>query len=270
MKSFPPEELYYITHIDNLQSILEKGIPSHEKIQQQKIEQLSSRFRPILDNRVVTRRKAKSTPAGRSLLDYASLYFQPRNPMMYSIVGVRKIEKLVVISISKEVLHEDGVFITDGNSAIDLSKYYSLSEGLRILERQWKTVQNEWWNEDDGSKRKIMAECLVPDNVKPEFISSIFVAEDKAKDKAENCVMQTVGDCQISVISEPRIFFQPESQIPFREDISLIIDGDMFYSTMQTLTITVNLQGIMGKRTGITSEAAISRCLCQISGCVSE
>ena len=30
MKSFPPEELYYITVIDHLQSILERGILSHE------------------------------------------------------------------------------------------------------------------------------------------------------------------------------------------------------------------------------------------------
>ena len=237
MKSFSPEELYYITYINNLQSILEKGIPSHERI-----EQLGLPFTSIYSKKVVSRRKDRFTLDGKSHWHYANLHFQPRNPMMYSVLGANKKEKLVVISISNKVLHEHGVFITDGNAANDLTQIYSLSEGLKILERQWKTVQSDWWNENDGSKRKIMAECLVPDNVKPDFISSIFVAGDKARDR----VMQTVGDRQISVVAEPHMFFQPGPPIGIGDNIS-IIDGDIFFSSMQTLTITVNLQRIMGK-----------------------
>ena len=41
MRSFPPEELYYITHIDNLRSILEKGILSHERIAQLELKYTS-------------------------------------------------------------------------------------------------------------------------------------------------------------------------------------------------------------------------------------
>ena len=237
MKSFPPEKLYYITHINNLQSILDKGIPSHERI-----KQLESRFTSIHNRGTVSRRKAKSTPTGRILLDYANLYFQSRNPMMCSVLGAKKKENFVVISISKEVLHEGGVFITDGDAANFLTQFYSLPEGLKILERQWRTVQSDWWNEHDGSKRKIMAECLVPDNVKPDFISSIFVAGDKAR----NRVMQTVGERQISVEADSHMFFQPGPPIRIGDNIS-IIDGDIFFSSMQTLTITVNLQRVMGK-----------------------
>ena len=237
MKSFPPEKLCYITHINKLQSILDKGIPSHERIKQQ-----GSRPTSIHNRGTVSRRKAKSTATGRSLLDYANLYFQPRNPMMYSLLGAKKKENFVVISISKDVLHEQGVFITDGDAANPLTQFYSLPEGLKILERQWKTVQSDWWNNDDGSKRKIMAECLVPDNVKPDLIRSIFVAGDKTKDR----VMQTVGERQISVETEPHMFFQPGSSIRIGDNIS-IIDGDIFFSCMQTLTITVNLQRVMGK-----------------------
>ena len=140
------------------------------------------------------------------------------------------------------MLHEQGVFITDGDAANPLTQFYSLPEGLKILERQWKTVQSDWWNEDDGSKRKIMAECLVPDNVKPDFISSIVVAGGKARDR----VMQTFGERQISVAPKPHMFFQPGFRTQVGGNISLI-EGDMFFSTMQTLTITVNLQKIMGK-----------------------
>ena len=247
IRLFPPEELYYISHINNLQSILEKGILSYERI-----KHLDLPPTPILNKshnkRAVSQRKAKSTPTGRCLLDYASLYFQPRNAMMYGVLraekrGAKKKEKLVVISISNKVLHEPDVFVTDGNAANELTKIYSLSEGLKIPERQWKTVQNSWWNEDDGSKRRIMAECLILDSVKPDLISSIFVADDEALD----LVRQIVGERPICVVSKPDIFFQPRFKAPIGEYISLINDGDMFFSTMQTLTITVNLQGIMGK-----------------------
>ena len=189
IRLFPPEELYYISHINNLQSILEKGILSYERI-----KHLDLPPTPILNKshnkRAVSQRKAKSTPTGRCLLDYASLYFQPRNAMMYGVLraekrGAKKKEKLVVISISNKVLHEPDVFVTDGNAANELTKIYSLSEGLKIPERQWKTVQNSWWNEDDGSKRRIMAECLILDSVKPDLISSIFVADDEALESRE-------------------------------------------------------------------------------------
>ena len=160
MRSFPPEELYYITHIDNLQSILEKGILSHARSAQLKLEYTS-----IYNEEVVSIRRNKTTPDGKSLWHYANLYFQPRNPMMYSIVNTRDKENLVVISISNKVLHEYDVLVTDGNAANAPTQFYSRSDGLKILKHQWNTIRNDWWNEDVGSKRKIMAECLVPDSV---------------------------------------------------------------------------------------------------------
>ena len=244
MRSFPPEELYYITHIDNLQSILERGILSHERI-----KQLGLDYTSIYNEDVVSIRRDKSTPGGKNLWYYANLYFQPRNPMMYSVVSAKEKENLVVISISNKVLHEHGVLITDGNAANAPTEFYSRSEGLATLKKQWDIIRNDWWIEGPGSKRKIMAECLVPDNVKPDFINSIFVADDNARDR----VMQTVGERQIhNILPEPHMFFEPKIKTTVDGNISLI-DGDMFFSTMQTLTISVNLQRIMGK--GLASRA---------------
>ena len=117
-----------------------------------------------------------------------------------------------------------------------------------MLRQQWKIVQNEWWNNLDGSKRKIMAECLVPNSVAPEFINSVYVADEKTRVS----VSRKLSSRPIPIIPEPRMFFQPNSRNKIGENISLI-DGDMFFSTRQTLTISVNLQGIMGK--GLASRA---------------
>jgi len=48
------------------------------------------------------------------------------------------------------------------------------------------------------------------------------------------------------------MFFKPRSVDRIGNNLSLI-DGDMFFSNMKTLTISVNLQGIMGK--GLASRA---------------
>lgn len=199
MRAFPPEELYYIAHIDNLGSILEKGILSHERI-----EQLELGYTSIYNEEIVGRRRSRSTPDSKSLWHYANLYFQPRNPMMYSIVSTRDKENLVVISISKEVLGEHGVLVTDGNAANAPTQFYSRSDGLKILKHQWNAIRNDWWNKDDGSKRKIMAECLVPNQVKPELFRSLYVVNSAA----EHHMKQIVDNLPIiKVVREAHMFF---------------------------------------------------------------
>jgi hypothetical protein len=183
MRKFDIKGLYYITHIENLPSILDRGILSHARI-----EALNVPFTPIYDSDIVSKRKDKSTPNQKSLWDYANLYFQPRNPMMYRVVHEKGKQDLAVVGVVTEVLQEREVIITNGNAANEPTQFYSQSEGLKMLQKQWKIIQNDWWNNVDGSKRKIMAECLVPNQVGPEHIHSIFVANHAIKTRVEEIV----------------------------------------------------------------------------------
>ncbi|RKU13731.1 DUF4433 domain-containing protein [Candidatus Poribacteria bacterium] len=243
MRNLDIKNLYYITHIDNLASILERGIFSHERIEEEGLQPAH-----IYNTDIVNRRRQKNTPDRKSLWSYANLYFQPRNPMMYRVVHEKGAKGLAVISVSKKILQAPGVFITDGNAANDPTQFYFPSDGLKMLGQQWKIIQNEWWNNLDGSKRKIMTECLVPNSISPEFINSIYVADEETR----RSVSEKVGSRSISVIPEPKMFFQPNSRDKIGDNIS-VINGDMFFSTLQTLTISVNLQGVMGK--GLASRA---------------
>ena len=243
MRKLEIRNLYYITLIDNLPSILEKGILSHERIEEEHVQ-----TERIYHIDIVNRRRGKNTPDKKSLWSYANLYFQPRNPMMYSVVHEKGAKDLAVVSVAKKILQTPGVFITDGNAANAPTQFYFPSNGLKMLGQQWEIVQNEWWNNLDGSKRKIMAECLVPNSVGPELINSVYVADEETR----RSVLGKIGSPSISVIPEPRMFFQPNSRDKIGDNISLI-DGDMFFSTLQTLTISVNLQGVMGK--GLASRA---------------
>lgn len=243
MQKLDIRELYYITHIDNLHSILAQGIFSHEKVEAEKVCTT-----PIYNAEIVSRRSQITTPDAKNLWSYANLYFQPRNAMMYRVVHEKDPKNLAVVGINKKVLSEKEVFITDGNAAHETTQFYYPARGLEVLRQQWSIIRNDWWNRDDGSKRKIMAECLIPDHVKPEHIQSVYVASDSVQD----AIQKTVGDSHVTVSSEPDMFFQPHSRTKIGDNISLI-DGDMFFSNLQTLTISVNLQGVMGK--GLASRA---------------
>ncbi len=235
--------LFYITHIENLPSILDQGILSHAQVEEKKVP-----YRPIYDANIISRRKDKLTPQKNSLWEYANLYFQPRNPMLYRVVHEKDKRDIAIVGVGPAVLAERGVMITDGNAANDPTQFFPVAEGMKVLEKQWKVIHNDWWNDLDGSKRKIMAETLIPTQVKPEFIHTIFVADHTAKDRA----VAQIGLRKIPVVPEPHMFFQPRYSFRIGSNISLI-DGDMFFSNLQTLTVSVNLQGIMGK--GLASRA---------------
>jgi len=237
------KSLYYITHVENLPSILNRGILSHNKV-----EELEVLHTPIYDKSIISKRKDKSTVERGSLWEYANLYFQPRNPMMYRVVHEKDRRNIAVIGVKPTILQAPGGMITDGNAANESTKFFPINQGLEVLQQQWKIIQNDWWNGSDGSKRKIMSECLVPEQINPEFIHSIFVRDHKAKEEVE----RLIGSMNVPVIPEPNMFFQHKSVTKIGKNIFLI-DGDMFFSKGQTLTISVNLQGVMGK--GLASRA---------------
>jgi hypothetical protein len=90
------KELHFITSIENLGSILEKGILCHDKASS--IPHTSVALEDVQD-----RRRGKRVPTGGLLHSYANLYFHARNPMMSYLVKNNH-RDLVVVRVSTEVL----------------------------------------------------------------------------------------------------------------------------------------------------------------------
>jgi len=235
-------ELYYITHINNVRSIIKNGIFSHENILKKKID-----YTPIYDEKIVSKRKDIQTPDGKSLWSYANLYFTARNPMLYRLNCEGLVEHLAVIGVSPEIIVLPHIYLTTGNAAHSKSDILPISE--KAISQILEDIDRDFWTDEDGSKRKIMAECLVPDAVPPQYIKSIYVATDKSWSEIEKDLS---GPLRHSLICEPRIFFQPFMTLKIAPNLSLA-QGDMFFSRMQTITISVNCVGIMGK--GVASRA---------------
>src|SRR5260370_39015490 len=99
--------LFYITHVENLPSILERGILSHSQI-----DAMGVPYTAIYDTDIVNNRKSKTTPVGRSLWDYANVYLQPRNPMMYRVVHEKTRKNLAVVAVWPDVLNDPGGLLT--------------------------------------------------------------------------------------------------------------------------------------------------------------
>jgi len=236
--------LYYITHINNLSSILKRGILCHKKIEEDKIE-----FTPIYDVEIVAKRKEKQVAEGKSLWDFVNLYFQPRNAMLYRVLyySNANAEDIIILGLKSKLLEREDIFITTGNAASLETEIIPSIKAKRYLKSIREKTDKEWWAIADGSKREMMAECLVPERVPPEDISEIYVLSQAALKRVKEIVRKN-----LPVIPEPELFFHHSRKISLTETLSLV-EGDMFFSRMQTLTISVNTVGVMGK--GLASRA---------------
>ncbi len=235
--------LFYITHIDNVPSILKHGILSHERVLAEEIQ-----YTHIYAEDIVANRREKQTPDGHSLWHFANLYFQPRNPMLYRVIHEKSANEVAIISVRPEILDRLDIFISTGNAAHSSSEILTVGEVQKRLRQIIKDTKLEYWKEEDGSKRKIMAECLVPDMLSPDLIQTIYVATRSAKTDVEAAIPYS----NIPVVTQANMFFQPLS-ISYLTPKLYLAEGDMFFSRRQTITISVNIKGVMGK--GLASRA---------------
>jgi len=164
------KELHFITSIANLESILRRGILSHDGAS--KINHQSVALQDVQE-----RRRGKSVPNGGRLHSYANLYFHARNPMMYRLVRQGR-DDLVVIRVSDAVLDLQDTVLTDGNAASAGTRFYPSPDGLAnlsselIVAKYWTDV-NYW--PDQEKKRARNAEVLVPNLVASRYIKGCYV-----------------------------------------------------------------------------------------------
>ncbi len=191
------KELHNIAHINNLSSILERGILSHESAK--RIPHLSVAAQEIQDRRIRVR-----VPGGLKLHEYANLYFCARNPMLYRCVYEHGHDNLGVLRISLDVLNEPNVVITDSNASSDYARFLPSPEGLVLVNKE--QVFAEYWKHGNPireweHKSIKCAEVLVPRSVDPAYIMGIYVASKEAKHKIE------LLGVSLTVSVDPYMFF---------------------------------------------------------------
>jgi ssDNA thymidine ADP-ribosyltransferase, DarT len=190
-------ELHYITDIANVPSILEHGILSHRLV-----ERLIGPHVTVASQEVQARRAGKRVWTGRSaraLHDYANLYLDARNAMLYTLLRNRRGD-LTVLAVDPEVLDLAGVLVTDRNAA-SAARIRPAAEGVEALDEA--AVLATWWEDLDAKQRR-MAEVLVPDRVPPELVRLAHVPDRAALTRLQ----ARLGDRQLMIRVNRRLFFR--------------------------------------------------------------
>ena len=182
---------YYVTHINNVPSILEKGIFSREKINTESI-----RPTEIANSEIVHSRSSRPTPDEKNLSHYVNLFFWPYNRMTYIFITNDKNrviiaeavgqplkdhekifkEDIAILEVADTVLQEQGVCITEDNAAKRNTQIYRLSESKHVFHQQQQIRRRAQpgprisWKNDPELESKLMAECLVPIQVDPNIL----------------------------------------------------------------------------------------------------
>jgi hypothetical protein len=186
-------ELHYITTLDNIESILKRGLLSHTLAA--KIPHSS------IANVDVQARRAVKIPNGLALHDYVNTYFDARNAMMYDVRGDR--DDYVVLRISPSILDMPGAIITDGNAACIGTRFDPSPAGLenldetRVYARFWTQPSWEYYER----KRQRQAEVLVPHRIPVQYLIGGYVRRDKMVARCR------AVDSNFDVRVDKRVFF---------------------------------------------------------------
>lgn len=191
------EELYYITPINNIPSIIHHGIVSHKRASQINHETVA-----LQD--VQERRKNKRIPTGKWLHDYVNLYICARNPMMYKRRNMH--EQICVLRVNTKVLDLPGAIVTDSNAASDYVAFHSCPQGLKYIDGE--LIFSEYWTHPGDQiqewrhKAIKCAEVLIPNKINSNFILGAYVSGKIARQR----LIETGFDGIIEI--NERMFFR--------------------------------------------------------------
>lgn len=154
--------LGYITPVQNLASIAKHGILSHSKAAKVPHSSLADRaIQEIRDSKKIM---------GRVIHDYANVYLNPRNSMLYRVIHEQRVDDVAVLWVdARQVLALPGVVVTDRNAATSRARAYAGAKGLTKLNKD--EVHAERWFVDGkkafDTEQQMMAEVLVPSMIPP-------------------------------------------------------------------------------------------------------
>ncbi len=180
LQKYNIEKLYYMTHMNNISSILEHGILCYNRARY--ISHVS-----ISDYHVQWRRDRRFIEEYKTIHDYVPLYFATHTPMQYVITHHEEknyyINKVYLAFIEVDpikVFQTRGVMFTDGNAASSETRRFKDIKDLEQLD--WYIIKNKKCFSREY-KRKKSAEVLVPDRVSPDYFLGIIVSLEQVKEE---------------------------------------------------------------------------------------
>jgi len=198
-------QIYHITHINNLENIVNSGflLPDNQ-VQGTGIQNTNIGHRHIKERRA---RREVQVSSGGVLADYVPFYFAPRSPMLYvinsgGIEGYSDGQTPVLHLVTDlEIVVEagKGYCFTDRHAELAWAKYY---EDIQQIEHvvDWNVMQQRYWSNTDEEKEKRQAEFLVHQNFEWTFIQKIGVISTEIARQVDAILESAKHQPQIEVI----------------------------------------------------------------------
>lgn len=199
--------LYHLTHINNLQSILQQGnLWSHALVRKNAIS-----YKDVANQDVQTRRERTKIPIGvvGSLHEYVPFYFAPRSPMLYALC-MQQIPQndIVYFMTNKEMIQQycSSFVFTDAHAIRRLTNFYTQLSDLNKID--WELMKaSQWADTDDDPNRKArrQAEFLVYNEVPLSACLGFAVYSNPAKRKVEEMLQD--ADITLPVAVRKSFYF---------------------------------------------------------------
>jgi hypothetical protein len=202
--------IFRITHIENLQWILENGLHCAASAHR------DPNFVSIGNPELIARRSNRELPPpheGR-LSDYVPFYFTPYSPMMlniktgYNVITKRANADIVVLASSFHSLKARGtrVVFSDRHAYLQAANFSDDPNELSRID--WRLLQNRDFKRDPEDPEKVeryQAEALAFQHVPVDALLGIACYNDSAKTKAERYA--AAAGVNVRVISQPSWYF---------------------------------------------------------------
>ena len=193
-------EFHSIMPMANVASVMERGILCREFAARLK-------RKPIALQSLPDQNRQGHVPGGLKLNQYARLYFDARNPLLFKLKGEAK--PLCVLSVSVNALDIRGVVLADRDAASDYVRFFAPA--------QWSLLRfddifaQDWQDRDDLVARWRHealkgTELLAPECVEPEFVIGAYVASETAREQLKETGFQRW------IAVDPWLFFRSEEQ----------------------------------------------------------
>ncbi len=175
----PPSKgklLYHITHINNLQSILNIGLVPRADLPDYGV----GSFVDIADPGILSKREEYQD----ALSKYVLFHFYPKNPFDGAVCCQYGSENMVIITIYRS-LHEKYNFQIIPSHPLDKSQpdIYPYDEGFDLV--RWDILdmcENRDYH-DPEIRKACMAECVMEYVIPPEAFAVVFVSCESTKNK---------------------------------------------------------------------------------------
>lgn len=154
--------LFHMSHVNNVNSIMEHGLFSHNS---------SPKYTDISNPKVNSIRKRIDPIHKLALHEYVPFYFNPKNAMLFE-KQKEFAEDIIILEARREICLSQYTIFSERNAATEASRFvYCLSD---LAEFDWKAIYSQSWSSHGicsiDTKQLMMSECLVRHHVATEDV----------------------------------------------------------------------------------------------------